>query len=96
MFLSIYLSVYLSMSRRHPPSATALSKRSTRVQMFSLTFFSIVHCSVRSQARMYEINYIDQQFFIITKPQDKNSLNWPVGNGHSRLGLTANILFYHF
>ena len=36
---------------------------------------------------MFEINYIDQQFFIITKPQDKNSLNWPVGNGHSSLGL---------
>ena len=36
---------------------------------------------------MYEINYIDQQFFIIIKPQDKNSLNWPVGSGHSRFGL---------
>ena len=35
---------------------------------------------------MYVINYIDQQLFIITKPQDKNSLNWPVGSGHSRLG----------
>ena len=34
---------------------------------------------------MYEINYIDQQFFVITKPQDKNSLNWPVGSGHSHL-----------
>ena len=30
---------------------------------------------------------INQQFFIISKPQDKNSLNWPVGSGHSRLGL---------
>ena len=39
---------------------------------------------------MYEINYIDQQFFI-TKPQDKNSLNWPVGSGLSRPGL--QILF---
>ena len=36
---------------------------------------------------MYEINYIDQQFFIITKPQDKNSLNWPVGSGHSCIQL---------
>ena len=41
---------------------------------------------------MYEINYIDQQFFIITKPQDKNSLNWPVGSGHSRLGLQIYFL----
>ena len=47
-------------------------------------------CSVWSQARMYEINYIDQQFFIVTKPQDKNSLNWPVGSGHSRLGLQTD------
>ena len=31
--------------------------------------------------------YIDRQFFIITKPQDKSSLNWPVGSGHLRLGL---------
>ena len=36
---------------------------------------------------MYEINYIDQQFFIITKPQDKNSLNWAFEPW------TANILF---
>ena len=36
---------------------------------------------------MYEINYIDWQFFIITKPQDKSSLNWPVGSGHLSLGL---------
>ena len=43
---------------------------------------------------MYEINYIDQQFFIITKPQDKNSVNWPVGSGHSCLGL--QIYFISF
>ena len=36
------------------------------------------------QERMYEINYIDRQK---TKPRDKNSLNWPVGSGHSHLGL---------
>ena len=44
-------------------------------------------CSVWSQAHMYEINYIDQQFFIVTKQQDKNSLNCPIGIGHSSLGL---------
>ena len=43
---------------------------------------------------MYEINYIDQQFFIITKPQDKNSLNWPVGSGHSSLGLQIYFLSF--
>ena len=43
---------------------------------------------------MYEINYIDQQFFIITKPQDKNSLNWPVGTGHSRLALQIYFLSF--
>ena len=43
---------------------------------------------------MYEINYIDQQFVIITKPQDKNSLNWPVGSGHSRLGLQIYLLSF--
>ena len=43
---------------------------------------------------MFEINYIDQQFFIITKPQDKNSLNWPVGSSHSRLGLQIYFLSF--
>ena len=43
---------------------------------------------------MYEINYIGQHFFIITKPQDKNSLNWPVHNGHSSLGLQIHFLSF--
>ena len=56
--------------------------------------FSIVPCSVWSQACMYKINHIDQQIFIIIKPQDKNRLNWPVGSGHSRLGLQIYILSF--
>ena len=33
------------------------------------------------------LTILTSSFFIITKPQDKNSCNWPVGSGHSRLGL---------
>ena len=43
---------------------------------------------------MYEINYIDQQFFIITKPQDNNSLNWPVGSGHSHIDCKYTFLSF--
>ena len=43
---------------------------------------------------MYEINCVDHQFFMITKPQDKNSLNLPVASGHSCLGLQI-YFFYH-
>ena len=53
--------------------------------------FSIVPCSVWSEARMYEINYIDLQFF--SKPQDKNSLNWPASWQWAFTPWTANILF---
>ena len=81
------------MSRRHlptsfphrllAPSATAFSKRSTRVQIFSL--INILNCLPPLLALyLHEINHVD---LIVTKLQDKNSLKWPVGSGHSRLGL---------
>ena len=71
MFLSIGLFIYISMSCRgfrprfhsvwFRPSATALSKRSTRAQHkhneLPASSFSIM-CS---KARMYEINYIDRR-----------------------------------
>ena len=96
-WLSIYLSSpsnLVSTVIDHPLCNCLVKKVSEGTDVFThkhtglpTSSFSIVPCSVCSQAHMYKINYMDKQFFIITKPQDKNSLNWPVDNGHSRLGL---------
>ena len=98
-----YLFIYLSLSPSDlvstviaRPRCNCLIKKINQVtDVFThkhtelpTSSFSIVPCSVCSQALCTRlVNYIDQQFFIVTKPQDKNSLNWPVGSGHSRLGL---------
>ena len=98
-FISIYPSMPLFHSDCSPPLQLPCQKINQGRDVFThkhtklpTSPFSIVPCSVCSQARMYEINYNDQQFFIITKPPDKNSLNWPVGSGLSRLGLQIYFL----
>ena len=72
-YICYWLYFYVSSSDCLAPSATALSKTSTMVQMFSLinilNFFLFQHkpCSVCSQARTYEINYILTSSFLLSQ-----------------------------
>ena len=82
-----YICFYISMSRRH---LRPRFHSDTMIQMFSLvtqlpaSSFSIIPCSVCSQAGTYEINYIDRQFFIIAS-------NLPNQIPLSRISVWANI-----
>ena len=99
-WLAIYVFIFLWLvvtfwPRFHSdylaPSATALSKRSTIVKMFSLNYLPPLYVF---SARTYEINYIDRLW---KQSQDKNSWNFIVDSWQSAFApWTANILFIIF
>ena len=55
---------YFLLVRKVTHDADVFTQKHTELPASS---FSIILCLVYSQARIYEINYIDQQFIIITK-----------------------------
>ena len=98
-WLANYLSIYISMSCHHlltlpfhsdylSPSATALWKRSTMVQMFSL--INILNCL---PPLIFVLKHIYTRLTILTGSKNIHNINitetlqWPVGSRHAPLGL---------